>query len=65
MTVPSEDIERIAEDILADIELGRIPLAAVMLKCARLARWLGDEQHPQDLLIRGRGLPNHADRYSS
>lgn len=47
LAVPSEDIELLAEDILGDIELGKLPLAAVMLKCARLARWLGDEPNRQ------------------
>jgi len=57
MPVPQADISSLAEDILADIELGRIPLAAVMLKCARLARWLGDEQHRRVFSYEAGGYP--------
>ena len=57
MPLASEDIEDLAEDILADIELGRIPLASVMLKCARLARWLGDENHRQVFVFEAGGYP--------
>lgn len=58
MPVSSEDIEHIAEDILEDIELSRIGLAAVMLKCARLARWLGDEQHRKIFSYEAGGYPS-------
>jgi hypothetical protein len=58
MAVSGEEIENLAEDILEDIELSRISLAAAMLKCARLARWLGDEQHRQLFAYEAGGYPN-------
>lgn len=58
MPIASEDVENLAEDILEDIELGKIPLAAVMLKCARLARWLGDEQHRKIFAYEAGGYPS-------
>lgn len=35
--------DSLAEDILADLKLNRIPLANIAMKCARLARLTGDE----------------------
>lgn len=37
------EAKALAEDILADLELNRIPLANIAMKCARLARLTGNE----------------------
>ena len=39
-----EEMVALADDILADLELSRIPLANIAMKCTRLARLLGDER---------------------
>lgn len=57
MPVTSREIENLAEEIMTDIELGKISLAAIMLKCARLARWLSDEQHRQIFAYEAGGYP--------
>jgi hypothetical protein len=48
----------LAEEILSNIELSDISLSAVMLKCARLARILGDAEHRQIFNFEAGGYPS-------
>src|SRR5207245_565519 len=38
------EAKTLAEEILADLELGRVPLGNIAMKCARLARLRGNEK---------------------
>ena len=58
MPVSPEEIEILAEDIVDDVELSRISLAAVMLKCARLARWLEDDNLRRTFAYEAGGYPS-------
>ena len=42
--VRRREMVALADEILADLELNRIPLANIVMKCTRLARFLGDER---------------------
>lgn len=40
----SEHILELAKELLDDIELSRLPAESLLLKCSRLARWVGTEE---------------------
>ncbi|MBV9881489.1 MAG: hypothetical protein JO276_00600 [Sphingomonadaceae bacterium] len=61
MGASSEEIEGLAEEILADIELSRTPLNVVMLKCSRLARFLADDENLTLFRYEAGGYPSSPD----
>jgi hypothetical protein len=52
-----EEALNLSEEILADIELVRIPLSSVALKTSRLARLLNDNDHEQIMAYEAGGYP--------
>jgi hypothetical protein len=52
-----EEALRLSEEVLADIELARIPLSSVALKASRLARLLNDNDHEQAMAYEASGYP--------
>ena len=45
----------LSSELLADLELERLPLASCVMKAARLARFIGDDEYPdaQDHYLEG------------
>lgn len=58
MNDPRKSALILAEEILTNIEMADIGLSAVMLKCARLARLIGDEDHRKAFAFEAGGYPN-------
>ena len=69
-----EEALRIAEELLADIELKRLKASEIVLKANRLAREVGHDDLPTFLTLEREGCPtdgsandwiNHADRWDA
>lgn len=57
-----KDTLALAAEILVDLELNRFPLANIAMKCARLARFTGDDRAHRWFLLEVGGYSENADK---